>query len=99
MATDSGDALAWLQWDHPDMPWDAARLVVRAADGSEHDVAGGPGESVVQPVWGADGALWFLCDRTDFWSLYRRSTAGEVELVLDVGSDIGGPQWAIGQRR
>ncbi|WP_246063344.1 alpha/beta hydrolase family protein [Blastococcus colisei] len=94
-----GDALAWLQWDHPNMPWDAARLVVRGSDGREHVMAGGPGESVVQPVWGADGTLWFLCDRTDVWSLYRRRPHGEVELVLDVGSDIAGPQWVFGQSR
>jgi dipeptidyl aminopeptidase/acylaminoacyl peptidase len=94
-----GDALAWLQWDHPSMPWDAARLVVRGADGREHAMAGGSGESVVQPVWGADGTLWFLCDRTNFWSLYRRRPHGEIELVLDVGGDIGGPQWRFGQSR
>jgi dipeptidyl aminopeptidase/acylaminoacyl peptidase len=94
-----GTTLAWLQWNHPDMPWDAAQLVVRTADGTETIVAGGPGESVVQPVWGADGSLWFLCDRTDVWSLYRRSPDGEEKLVLDVGSDIAGPQWVFGQSR
>ncbi len=94
-----GVTLCWLQWDHPDMPWDAARLVVRASDGSEHVIAGGPGESVVQPVWGEDLALWWLSDRTDVWSLYRRRPHGDVELVLDVGSDIAGPQWVFGQRR
>jgi dipeptidyl aminopeptidase/acylaminoacyl peptidase len=93
-------ALAWLQWNHPDMPWDAAQLVVRAADGAETVVAGGPGESVVQPVWDADGTLWFLADGTDVWSLYRwLPDEGEVELVIDVGSDIAGPQWVFGQRR
>ena len=94
-----GVTLSWLQWNHPHMPWDAAQLVVRAADGTEHVLAGGPGESVVQPVWGDDLALWWLSDRTDFWSLYRRRPHGEVELVCDVGSDIGGPQWVFGQRR
>jgi dipeptidyl aminopeptidase/acylaminoacyl peptidase len=81
------------------MPWDAAQLVVRGPDATDTVVAGGPGESVVQPVWGSDGTLWFLCDRTDFWSLYRRRPDGAVELVLDLGSDIGGPQWRFGQSR
>jgi dipeptidyl aminopeptidase/acylaminoacyl peptidase len=94
-----GSTLAWLQWNHPYMPWDAAQLVVRTADGAETVVGGGPGESVVQPVWDPDGNLWFLCDRTDFWSLYRWRPGGEVELVVDVGSDIAGPQWVFGQSR
>jgi dipeptidyl aminopeptidase/acylaminoacyl peptidase len=94
-----GRTLAWLQWDHPAMPWDAAQLVVRGADGTDTVVAGGPGESVVQPVWGADGTLWFLSDRSNFWSLHRRRPDGAVEPVLDVGSDIGGPQWRFGQSR
>ena len=98
LATD-GVTLAYLRWDHPDMPWDAAQLVVRAADGTEHVIAGGTGESVVQPVWGEDAALWWLSDRTDTWSLYRRRPHGEAELVLDVGSDIAGPQWVFGQSR
>jgi dipeptidyl aminopeptidase/acylaminoacyl peptidase len=94
-----GVTLSWLQWQHPDMPWDAAQLVVRGSDGTDHVLAGGPGESVVQPVWGADLTLWWLCDRTDVWSLYRRRPHGEVELVFDAGSDIAGPQWVFGQSR
>ena len=94
-----GPAVAFLRWNHPDMPWDAAQLVVRDGEGGEHVIAGGPGESVVQPVWGEDAALWWLSDRTDTWSLYRRRPHGEAELVLDVGSDIAGPQWVFGQSR
>ncbi len=94
-----GGALCWLQWDHPDMPWDAAQLVVRTADGARTVVAGGPGESVVQPVWDVDGSLLILCDRTNFWSLYRWRSDGEAELVLDLGSDIAGPAWVFGLSR
>jgi len=94
-----GTTLAWLQWNHPDMPWDAAQLVLRSADGTETVVAGKAGESVVQPVWGTDGALWFFCDRTDVWALYRRAPDGTTELVLDVGRDLAGPQWVFGQSR
>jgi dipeptidyl aminopeptidase/acylaminoacyl peptidase len=94
-----GTTLSWLQWDHPDMPWDAAQLVVRSADGTDTVVAGGPGESVVSPTWAPDGTLWFLSDATDVWSLHRRHPDGRTELVRDVGSDIAGPQWVFGQRR
>ena len=94
-----GVTLSWLQWNHPDMPWDAAQLIVRAADGTEHVIAGGAGESVVQPTWGEDLTLWWFSDRTDVWSLYRRRPHGEAELVLDVGTDIAGPQWVFGQSR
>jgi dipeptidyl aminopeptidase/acylaminoacyl peptidase len=56
-------------------------------------------ESVVQPVWAADGSLWFLADRTDVWSLYRWVPGGDPELMVDAGSDIAGPQWVFGQSR
>jgi dipeptidyl aminopeptidase/acylaminoacyl peptidase len=94
-----GTTLAWLQWNHPDMPWDAAQLVVRTADGTETVVAGGRGESVVQPTWGEDLALWFFSDRTGFWSLYRTRPDEEPELVVDVGGDMAAPQWVFGQSR
>ena len=99
-----GRWLCWLQWQHPDMPWDAAELVVRSlADGTEQVVAGGRSgaapESVVQPVWAPDGTLWFLADRTDVWALFRWAPGGEVELVVDAGHDIAGPQWVFGQSR
>lgn len=94
-----GVTLSFLRWDHPHMPWDAAQLVVLAADGTEHVLAGGPGESVVQPTWGEDLALWWFSDRTNFWSLYRKRPHEEPELVVDVGADIAGPQWMFGQSR
>ncbi|MEI4272693.1 prolyl oligopeptidase family serine peptidase [Klenkia sp. LSe6-5] len=92
-------ALSWLQWQHPDMPWDAAQLVVRAVDGTETVVAGGAGESVVQPSWAADGSLLFFADRTGVWALYRWRPGGEPELLLDPGSDMAGPQWVFGASR
>jgi dipeptidyl aminopeptidase/acylaminoacyl peptidase len=94
-----GGELAWLQWDHPFMPWDAAQLVVRTAGGAETVVAGGPGESVVQPVWEPDGSLLFFSDRTDVWSLYRWRPDGAVHPVLDLDADLAGPQWQFGASR
>lgn len=96
-------SLCWLQWQHPDMPWDAAELVVRAPDGRETVVAGGRSgarpESVVQPVWSADGSLLFTADRTGVWALYRWRPGTGPELLLDTGSDLTGPQWVFGASR
>jgi len=86
-----GGQLCWLQWDHPDMPWDGTELCVadlRWSDvgpGLSHPavVAGastgqgslGRGESVFQPRWADDGSLWFVSDRSGWWNLYRRPPA------------------------
>ena len=93
-----GGAFCWLEWNHPDMPWDAARLVVDE-DGTRTVVAGGDErESICQPTWASDGSLWFSGDRTGFWSLYRWTPVGGVEVMVDLAKDIGFPQWVFGQR-
>jgi dipeptidyl aminopeptidase/acylaminoacyl peptidase len=93
-----GRAWCWLEWDHPEMPWDATRLVVDVG-GERTVVAGGDGarESLGQPTWAPDGSLWFFGDRSGFWSLYRWSPDVGVEVVVDLQRDIGYPQWVFGQ--
>lgn len=94
-----GAALAWLQWDHPNMPWDGTELRVRTGEG-EVLVAGGPAESVLEPTWAADGDLFFLSDRTGWWSLYRWSPGtGETTAVLELDAEIGSPPWQFGTSR
>ena len=71
-----GTSLAWLQWNHPNMPWDGTELWVAAiaadgALGSRIKVAGGPDESIFQPSWSPDGRLYFVSDRTGWWNLYQ----------------------------
>jgi dipeptidyl aminopeptidase/acylaminoacyl peptidase len=85
-----GSRLAWLEWDHPRMPWDGTELVV---DGAL--VAGGPDESVIDPQWSPDGQLHWLSDRTGWWNLYRD---GEPLTELE-GAEIGFPAWVFGMQR
>jgi len=71
-----GTKLAWLTWNHPNMPWDGTELWVAeiAGDGSVKNaqkVAGGPTESIFQPEWSPDGTLYFVSDRTGWWNIYR----------------------------
>ena len=101
-----GRRLAWLTWDHPQMPWDATRLWVGtlAADGSltdAHVVAGGAGgESIVQPAWSPDGVLHFCSDRNGWWNLHRLEDGGGARALthLDDG-EVGGPAWKFGTSR
>lgn len=97
-----GKSLAWIAWDHPNMPWDATRLCLAdvAADGTlaaTKLIAGGDDESIVQPRFGADGRLYFSSDRTGWWNLYVAGPNG-VEAVAPIEAEIGGPHWVFGQR-
>jgi dipeptidyl aminopeptidase/acylaminoacyl peptidase len=90
--------LAWLEWDHPSMPWDGTRLCTAPVDasglGAASVVAGGPAESIVQPEWSPDGILHWVSDRTGWWNLYR-----DGDPVLPLEAEFGGPQWVFGMRR
>ena len=93
-----GTQLAWIEWDHPNMPWDGTRLVVADVANPEARavVAGGDDESIVQPEWAADGTLVFASDRTGWWNLYRYDGA-ETAPVLEMDVEFAGPAWVFGE--
>ncbi len=106
-----GRRLAWLTWNHPNMPWDGTELWLAEldSDGMPRDarrVAGGPAESVFQPEWsppgvGDGGALHFISDRSGWWNLYRLgddATGRDVppERLYAMEADFGLPQWVFG---
>ena len=94
-----GTRLAWLAWDHPNMPWDGTRLMLAEvlADGSLGEpevVAGGADESVLLPLWSPEGELHFVSDRNGWWNLYRWSN-GAVAPVLEMQAEFARPQWVF----
>jgi dipeptidyl aminopeptidase/acylaminoacyl peptidase len=98
-----GSQLAWVQWNHPNMPWDTTELwVADFADGTVRNprlVAGGDDQSIVQPEWAPDGSLYFCSDRNDWWNLYRLLPDGTIEPVVIGDFEISTPPWAFGQSR
>jgi dipeptidyl aminopeptidase/acylaminoacyl peptidase len=95
-----GSRLAWLSWNHPNMPWDGTELWLGQldADGSvigARRVAGGPAESVFQPEWSPDGVLYFVSDRTGWWNLYRLRS-GKTEALCPMPAEFGQPHWGFG---
>ena len=100
----NGDALAWLAWQHPDMPWDATTLerVAFGADGprgTPRRVAGGSGESIFQPRFAPDGRLAFVSDRSGWWNLRIAGEGGAVHPVCPMTAEFAAPQWGLGMSR
>ena len=95
-----GARVAWLAWNHPNMPWDGSELWVAdlEPDGTllhPRQVAGGPNESILQPQWAPDGVLHFLSDRTGWWNLYRVKDQ-DVEALCLREAEFGKPPWRSG---
>ncbi len=91
--------LAWIEWNHPAMPWDATRLCVAPFDDltGVEVVAGGPGESAVSPFWLADGRLLFATDRGGFWTPWVQDAEG-VRPLAEQPHDFVRPLWVLGER-
>jgi dipeptidyl aminopeptidase/acylaminoacyl peptidase len=94
-----GSQLAWITWNHPNMPWDGTELWVAEVktDGSLGEtlkVAGGLTESIFQPEWSPDGILYFISDRTNWWNLYRWQD-GKIEALCPKAAEFGLPQWGL----
>jgi len=95
-----GSQLAWLTWNHPNMPWNGTELWVGKVDdggsvtGKEH-IAGGVDESIFQPEWSPHGVLYFVSDRTGWWNLYRW-TENKIEPLCAMDAEFGQPQWVFG---
>ena len=97
-----GGRLAWLEWDHPDMPWDATRLRIATFEpdgalGTPELAAGGMDESIVQPEWSADGELHFVSDRTGWWNLYHLAEGPRLEALAQSEAEFADPAWTFGR--
>jgi dipeptidyl aminopeptidase/acylaminoacyl peptidase len=95
-----GSQLAWLTWNHPNMPWDGTKLCIGElnAEGALSRikrVAGGIDESIFQPEWSPDGILHFISDKTNWWNLYCLRK-GQIEYITEMEVEFGAPQWVFG---
>ncbi len=96
-----GRRLAWLCWNHPDMPWNGTELWCAEfdADGAlarPRRLAGGRGQALCQPGWGPDGALYVVSDHSGWWNLHRVDDSGLTALCPQQ-AECGEPMWQFGQ--
>jgi dipeptidyl aminopeptidase/acylaminoacyl peptidase len=92
-----GRALVWLEWNHPNMPWDGTMLQ-RATVGEGGDlgpattVAGSSRDWISEPRWSPDGVLHFVAE-PDGWMNLFRYRGGAIEAVAPMEVEFSGPDW------
>ncbi len=100
-----GSTLAWIAWDHPNMPWDTTELwhgsIKRDAPSvsieSQERLAGEDSESVVQPLWGPNNDLYVISDRTNWWNIYAVRDVDDLTPLHPVEAEVAPPQWIFGR--
>ncbi|KAI5467493.1 Alpha/Beta hydrolase protein [Mariannaea sp. PMI_226] len=100
-----GTKFVWLEWNHPDLPFDAAKLYMATwnTDGHICDiqlVAGKDGEGVAEPRWGPDGSLYFGKEVRGYRRLFRILPGEQIsnEVVVDglENAEFGEIRWYQG---
>jgi dipeptidyl aminopeptidase/acylaminoacyl peptidase len=110
--SNDGKSLACIVWDHPNMPWDATKLVTvslpenlfdeNALFGEPQIIAGHDGDtSVMQPLYHpVTGTLLYISDESGYYNLYALNSGDTtVHSLLPMDVDFGGasPGWMLGQ--
>lgn len=99
----SNGGIAWLTWDHPNMPWDGSRLysgglnprAPKVTVTTVAQLAGSDEVGITQPRWSADGILHYVSDASGWWRLCAWRDGAESEL-LSSDCDVAGPDWQFG---
>ncbi|EJM19097.1 dipeptidyl aminopeptidase/acylaminoacyl peptidase [Pseudomonas sp. GM18] len=96
-----GRRLAWIEWNRPDQPWTATRLMVAERQSDQtfsppRCVAGDDAqESLQQPRFDDSGRLFCLTDRGGFWQPWVESTSG-LSPLPSAAADHGPAPWQLG---
>jgi len=94
------EQLSFLRWNHPNMPWDGTECVLAQLNQqgdivSSAVIAGGVEESIFQPQWSPTGELFFISDRSNWWSIYRWDGIAS-HATYSVPAEFATPQWVFG---
>ena len=100
-----GSSVAWIQWDHPNMPWDSTELWVAEISETgmfenKRKLRGASGESICHPSWSPDNLLYFVSDVSGWWNIYRYQ---DIQLtksknLTPIEAEFTQAQWGLGSR-
>jgi dipeptidyl aminopeptidase/acylaminoacyl peptidase len=93
-----GRELAWLCWDHPNMPWDDTELWRAPLTAGPAGPSLGPATlvvgghaSIAQPQWSPAGVLHHVSDRSGWWNVYAGDRA-----LFPIEAECNEPGWVFG---
>ncbi len=97
--------IAWVEWDHPQMPWDGARLMEGRLEGNRpaltdrSQIAGSSHHAVFQPCWSPDGnyLAWVESDGQGHLLRLRDERDGSIR-TLAGSLGLLPPAWVQGGR-
>lgn len=94
-----GNHMVWLEWSHPDMPWNKTKVWLAELDESGNIVHPrcinqNLQASAFQPQWSPEGNLYLVSDHTDWWNIYRYD-GKNLNPVLTMNAEFGLPQWVF----
>jgi dipeptidyl aminopeptidase/acylaminoacyl peptidase len=97
-----GSKIAWVCWNHPNMPWDDTELWVADLDNgsikNKQQIASDKNHvSHSQPRW-YNGDLIFIDDSNNWWNPYRWNVAQDtITPIITLEADLAGPTWILGK--
>jgi len=103
------DRIAWISWNHPNMPWDSTLLKMATLTIDEsglpivtktETLIDKPDVAIQQPAFSPDGqSLLYISDESGWNNLYLYDLeSGEHRALTFDPGDVGRPSWAQGIR-
>ncbi len=104
-----GNMIAWIEWNHPNMPWDGTRLQVASMEARPdgppalvemRTIVGGEENAIFQPQFSSNGRyLVYASDQGGWWQLYRYDLLhDEQRQITDTPAEHARPAWIQGMR-
>ncbi len=100
--------IAWIAWDHPQMPWDGTLLYLAQLGAGAglpslvqaKVIAGDADTSLLQPAFAPHGRyLAYVSDASGWYNLYLYDLESQQHMPLvQVEAELGVPAWAQGMR-
>lgn len=93
--------LAWITWEHPQMPWDGTELQIATIDVTGNLVdqkvcAGSTSEAVNSPVWSQSGNLYYISDASGFWNVWELNSELSKRQLVSESAEWAHPMWLVG---